>query len=64
MKEFVEEYHPLRQRTVREEATMDRARALSPAVYMEQKDSTKVESLAGLGNDFTSGNQSVGLSSD
>ena len=64
MKEFVEKYRPLRQRTVREETTMDRARALPPAIYTKQQDSTKVDLLARLGNDFNSGDQSVGLSSD
>ena len=64
MKEFVEKYRPLRQRTVREETTNDRAGALPPAVYTKQQDSTKVDLLAGLGNDFNSGDQSVGLSSD
>ena len=64
MKEFVEKYRPLRQRTVREETTKGKARALPPAVYTKQQDSTKVDLLAGLGNDFNSGDQPVGLSSD
>ena len=64
MKEFVEKYRPLRQRTVLEETTKDRAVALPPAVYTKQQDSTKVDLLAGLGNDFNSGDHSVGLRSD
>ena len=64
MKEFVEKHRPLRQRTVREETTKDRSGALPPAVYTKQQDSTKVDLLAGLGNDFNSRDQSVGLSSD
>ncbi|PFX27112.1 hypothetical protein AWC38_SpisGene8180 [Stylophora pistillata] len=64
MKEFVGKYRPLRQRTVREETTKDRAGALPPAVYTKQQDSTKVYLLAGLGNHFNSGDQSVSFSSD
>ncbi|PFX14849.1 Sushi, von Willebrand factor type A, EGF and pentraxin domain-containing protein 1 [Stylophora pistillata] len=64
MKEFGEKYRPLRQRTVREKTTKDRAGALPPAVYTKQQDSTKVDLLAGLGNDFNSGDQSVRFSSD
>ena len=33
MKESVQKYRPLRQRTVREETTTDKARAFPPAVY-------------------------------
>ncbi|PFX29380.1 hypothetical protein AWC38_SpisGene5870 [Stylophora pistillata] len=53
MKEFVEKYRPLRQKTVREETTKDRAGALPPAVYTKQQDSTQVDLLAGLGGDVT-----------
>ena len=42
------------------ETTKDKEGALPPAVYTKQQDSTKVDLLAGLGNDF----QPVGLSSD
>ena len=62
-KEFAEKYHPLRQRTVREETTKDKAGALPPAVYTNKQDSTKVDLLTELGNDFNSGDQPVGLSS-
>ena len=49
MKEFVEKYRPLRQRTVREETTKlkDRVEALPPAVYTKQQDPTIVNLLAG-----------------
>ena len=44
MKEFVEKYRPVRQRTVRGETTTDKAGALPPAVYAEQSaDCTKVD---------------------
>ena len=64
MKEFVERYRPLRQRTVLEEPTKGKTAALPPAVYTKQQDSTKVDLLARLGNDFNSGDQPEGLSSD
>ena len=54
MKEFVEKYRLLRQRTVREEANKEKARALLPAVYTKKEESIKVDLLAGLGNDFNS----------
>ncbi|CAH3159954.1 unnamed protein product [Pocillopora meandrina] len=57
MKEYVEQYF-------REEITKDEAAALPPAVYTKQQDSTKVDLLARLGNDFNSGDQAEGLSSD
>ena len=57
MKEFVEKYRPLRQRTVWEETTMDKARASPPAIYMKQL-------LAGLANGFNSGDQPVRAHSD
>ena len=56
-KEFAEKYHPLRQRTVREETTKDKAGALPPAVYTNKQDSTKVDLLTGLGNDFNAGDR-------
>ena len=62
-KEFAEKYHPLRQRTVREETTKDKAGALPAAVYTNKQDSTKVDLLTGLGNDFNSGDQPERLSS-
>ena len=61
MKEFVEKYHPLRQRTVREETTKEKAGALPPAVHTRQQDSTKVDLLVELGNDFNSEDQTVRL---
>lgn len=51
------------QRTVREETTKDKAGAFPPAVFSKQ-DSTKVDLLAGLRNDFNCGDQPVGLSSE
>jgi len=36
MKELVEKYHPVRQRTVRYETFKDKAGALPPAVYTQQ----------------------------
>ena len=63
VKEFAARYLPLRQRTVREETAKDKAGALPPAVYTKKQDSTKVDLLTGLGNDFNSGDQPVGLSS-
>ena len=53
----------MRRRTVREETAKDKAGALPPAVYMKKQDYTKVDLLTGLGNDFNSGDQPVGLSS-
>ena len=43
MIEFVEKYRPLRQWTVREETTKDKAGALPLAVYTRKQDSTKVD---------------------
>ena len=60
MKEFVQKYRLLRQRTVREETTKVKARALPLAFYTKQQDYTKVHLLAGLGNHFNSGNQPEG----
>ena len=64
MKEFVEKYRMLRQRTVREETNKEKARALPPAFYTKKEESIKVDLLAGLGNDFNSWDQLVGLRSD
>ena len=50
--------------TVREETNKGKAGTLPPAVYSKQQDSTKEDLLAGLGNDFNSGDQPVGLISD
>ena len=47
-KEFVEKYRPVRQRTVREESTKDKAGTLSPAVYTKQQDFSKVDLMAGF----------------
>ena len=47
MKEFVEKYRPLRQRSVREETTKGKAGAPPLAVYTKQKDSTKVNVVDG-----------------
>ena len=42
MKELVDEYRPVRQRTVRSETTKDKAGALPPAVYYTQPPHSKV----------------------
>ena len=42
MKELVDKYRPLRQRTVRSETTKDKAGALPPAVYYTQSPHSKV----------------------
>ena len=42
MKELVDNYRPVRQRTVRSETTKDKAGALSPAVYYTQPPLSKV----------------------
>ena len=42
MKELVEKYRPVRQRTVRRETTKDKAGALPPAVYTKPPDCSKV----------------------
>ena len=52
MKELVEKYHPVRQRTVRGETTKDKAGALPPAVYTKQQDFNKVDLMVELENDF------------
>ena len=39
----------MRQRTVREESTKDKAGALPPAIYRRQQDFNKVDLMAGLG---------------
>ena len=52
MKEFVEKYCPVRQRTVREETTKNKAGALLPPVYTRQQDFNKVDLMVGLGSDF------------
>ena len=54
---------PVGHRSIREENTKVKAWVFPPAVFTKQ-DSTKVDLLEGLGNDFNSGNQPVGLSSD
>ena len=53
----------MRQRKVREETTKGQAGAPPLAVYTKQQDSTKVNLLTGLGNNFNTGDQPVGLSS-
>ena len=42
MKELVDRYHPVRQRTVCSETTKDKAGALPPAVYSSQPSCTRV----------------------
>ena len=43
MKELVDNYHPVRQKTVRSEITKDKAGALPPAVYYTQPPHSKVK---------------------
>jgi len=50
MKELVEKYRPVRQRTVRGETTKDKAGALLPAVYTKERDCNRVDLIGGLGN--------------
>ena len=50
--ELVEKYRPVRQRTVREETTKDKAGALPPAVYSKEQDCDRVDLMEGLGNDL------------
>ena len=52
MKELVEKYRPVRQRTVRGETTMDKDGALPPAVYSKEQDCDRVDLMEGLGNDL------------
>ena len=52
MKELVEKYRLVRQRTVRGETTKDKARALPPAVYSNEQDCNRVDLMEGLGNDL------------
>ena len=53
----------MRQRTVREESTKDKAGALPPSVYTRQQDFNKVDLMAGLGRDFNT-EDPEGLSSE
>ena len=50
VKELVEEYRPVRQRTVRGETTEDEAWALPLAVYSREQDCNRVDLMEGLGN--------------
>ena len=52
MKEWVEKYRPVRQRTVRGETTKDKDGALPPAVYSKEQDCDRVDLMEGLGNDL------------
>ena len=52
LKELVEKYRPVRQRTVRGETTMDKAGALPPAVYSKEQNCDRVDLMEGLGNDL------------
>ena len=52
MKELVEKYRPVRQRTVRGETTKDKGGALPPAVYSKEQDCDRVDLMEGLGNDL------------
>ena len=52
MKELVEKYRPVRQRTVRGETTKDKAGALPPAVYSKEQNCNRVDLMEGLGNDL------------
>ena len=48
MKEFVEKYRTVRQRTVRGETTKDKAGVLPPAVYTKQQDFNKVDLISSV----------------
>jgi len=50
IKELMEKYCPVRQRTVREETSKDKAGALPPAVYTQQHN-YKEDFMTGLAND-------------
>ena len=50
MKELVEKYRPVRQRTVRGETTEDEAGALPLAVYSKEQDCNRVDLMEGQGN--------------
>ena len=52
MKELVEKYRPVRQRTVRGKTTKDKAGGLPPAVYPKEQDCNRVDFMEGLGNDL------------
>ena len=49
MKELVEKYRPVRQRTIRGETTEDKAGALPLAIYSKEQDCNKVDLMEGLG---------------
>ena len=54
MKELVEKYRPVRQRTVQVKATEGKAGALPPAVYSKEQNCNilVVDLMEGLGNDL------------
>ena len=52
MKELVQKYRPVKQRTVRGETTEDKAGALLPAVYSKEQDCNSVDLMERLGNDL------------
>jgi len=51
MKELMEKYRPVRQRTVLGETSKDKAGALPPAVYTQQHNFNKRTRMAGPAND-------------
>ena len=51
MRELVEKYRLVKQRTVRGETTKDKAGALPPAVYSKEQDCNRADLMEGLGND-------------
>ena len=53
MKELVEKYRPVRQRTVRGETTEDKAGALPLAIYSKEQDCNRVDLMEGLGNNLS-----------
>jgi len=59
MKELVEKYRPVRQRTVRGETIKDKTGALLPAVYSKEQDCNRVDLMEGLGNDLNTGEPRV-----
>ena len=52
MKELVEKYRPMRQRTVRGETTKNKAGGLSLAVYTKEQDCNRVDLMEGLQGTF------------
>lgn len=65
MREWLESYRPVRQRTVRSETTKDKAGALPPAVYRKPPESSELvsfeASLPEVHDDYPSENNTIQL---